>query len=160
MNEPGEGLLRITGIASVVFTIGTAVHAFVIINDQTLQRMFELAGAEPVPGFLTVFRAVGCLYVAGNALGVLALQGKPRTWLFWVVITVNATQAAGVLMVPPEMWTAVREAYGIPGRLPSLITDGGALVLVVTLAGTAIATRSVRTQKKPARKHTERAAKR
>lgn len=147
----GDRLLKITGIASVVFTIGTALHAFVIVNDQTLQRMFELAGADPQPGFLTAFRAVGCLYIAGNAVGVLALEGKPRTWLFWFVVAVNATQAAGIKLVPPEMWTAIREEFGIPGMLPSLVTDGGALVLTLTLLITAAATKSVWAQKKPAR---------
>ncbi|MEV6237990.1 hypothetical protein [Lentzea sp. NPDC051838] len=146
----GDRLLKITGIASVVFTIGTALHAFVIINEQTLQRMFELAGAEPQPGFLTAFRAVGCVYVVGNAIGILALKGKPRAWLFWVVIAVNATQAAGIKMVPPEMWTAVKEEFGVVGMLPSLITDGGALVLTLTLAITAVARKSVWAQKKPA----------
>ena len=96
----GERILKITGIASVIFTIGTALHAFVIVNEQTLARMFELAEAEPTPGFLTAFRAVGCLYIAGNAAGILALQGKPRTWLFWLVLAVNATQAVGVAAVP------------------------------------------------------------
>lgn len=147
----GERILKITGIASVIFTVGTALHAFVIVNEQTLARMFELAEAEPTPGFLTAFRAVGCLYIAGNAAGILALQGKPRTWLFWLVLAVNATQAAGVAAVPPEMWTATREQFGIPGMLPSLITDGGALVLTATLVVTAAATRSVWAQKRPAR---------
>ena len=147
----GDKLLKITGVASVIFTIGTALHAFVIVNDQTLDRMFELAGADPQPGFLTVFRAVGCLYIAGNAIGVLALTGKLRTWLFWVVIAVNATQAAGIKLVPPEMWTATREEFGIAGMLPSLVTDGGALVLTLTLLISAATTKSVWAQKKPAR---------
>ncbi|MGI5502539.1 hypothetical protein [Lentzea sp. CA-135723] len=149
MRNLGPALLRTTGIASIVFTIGTALHAFVIINDQTLHRMFELAGAEPQPGFLTAFRAVGCVYVVGNAIGVLALTAKPRTWLFWVVLAVNATQAAGVGMVPPEMWTAVREEFGVPGMLPSLVTDGGALVLVVVLVTASIAAKSVWAQRSP-----------
>ncbi len=64
-------------------------------------------------------------------------------WLFWVVIGVNATQAAGLLMVPPEMFTAARERFGSVGVLPSLVTDGGAAVVVIVLLGSLAATRTV-----------------
>ncbi|WP_433264624.1 hypothetical protein ACQPZF_35595 [Actinosynnema sp. CS-041913] len=128
-------LLVLTGWASVVFAVGTAVHAFVVVDEQTLTRMMVLAGADPgqAPGFLAGFRVVGCLYLVGNALGVLALRRRPSRWLFWMVLVVNATQAAGVLLVPPEVFTAAWERFGVAGVLPSLVTDVGALVLVVVL---------------------------
>lgn len=155
MSKLGDRLLITTGLASVVFTIGTALHAFVIVNAETLERMMVLAGTTPnaadAQGFLTAFRAVGCLYIAGNAIGILALQGKPRKWLFWVVITVNATQAAGLMMVPPEMFTAVEERFGPAGTLPSIITDGGAAVLALTLMTSALLTRSTWAWGRPAR---------
>ncbi|MBW4721521.1 hypothetical protein KZQ38_30470 [Saccharothrix sp. SC076] len=136
-------LLVVTGWASVVFAVGTAVHAFVVVDEQTLTRMMVLAGADPgqAPGFLVGFRVVGCLYVVGNALGVLALRG-PSRWLFWVVLAVNATQAAGVKLVPPEVFTAARERFGVVGVLPSLVTDVGALVLVVVLVTASAVTRA------------------
>ncbi|MDA3644493.1 hypothetical protein LZ318_30215 [Saccharopolyspora indica] len=140
-------LLVLTGLASVIFTIGTAVHGFLVVNEQTLRQMMELAGvapesaAEQVPGFLLGFRAVGCLYVIGNALGVLALRRRPSRWLFWVVLAVNATQAAGVVMVPPAMFTAARETFGVVGVLPSLVTDAGAGVLALVLIVVSISTR-------------------
>ncbi|MEV0676488.1 hypothetical protein AB0I60_08180 [Actinosynnema sp. NPDC050436] len=141
-------LLVLTGIASLVFTAGTAVQAFVVVDEQTLTRMMVVAGtppgaaAEQVPGFLLGFRAVGCLYLVGNALGVLALRGRPDRWLFWVVLITNATQAAGVVMVPPAMSVAARERFGVVGALPSLVTDLGALVLVVVLVVASVATRA------------------
>ncbi len=142
-------LLVVTGVASVVFTVGTALQAFVVVDDWTLWRMMVLAGADPevavgqVPGFLVGFRAVGCLCLVGNALGVLALFRRPHRVLFWVVLVVNVTQAAGVVLVPPEMFTAARERFGVVGMLPSLVTDIGALVLVVVLVAVSVATRGV-----------------
>ncbi|MBB5953499.1 hypothetical protein FHS29_000069 [Saccharothrix tamanrassetensis] len=137
-------LLVLTGWASVVFTVGTAVHAFVVVDEQTLTRMMVLAGADPgqAPGFLIGFRVVGCLYLVGNALGVLALRRRPSRWLFWVVLVVNGTQAAGVLLVPPEVFTAAQERFGVVGLLPSLVTDVGALVLVVVLVTASAITRA------------------
>lgn len=156
-------LMVATGVASVVFTIGTAIHAFVIVNEQTLHRMMELAGADPAgaPGFLTTFRIIGSLYIVGNAIGVLALARKATRWLFWTVLAVNVTQAAGVRMVPPEMWTATREHFGVAGMLPSLVTDGGALILAVTLVIASARARQVWGRpwecRRPARSGTRRA---
>ncbi|MFC9433598.1 hypothetical protein [Nocardia sp. NPDC057030] len=128
-------LLLLAGSASIVFTIGTALHAFVIVNRDTLTHMMILADADPAgaEGFLVVFRLVGCVYLIGNAIGILALRRGPATWLFWLVLAVNGTQAAGLKAVPPEMFTAARAEFGWPGTLPSLITDGGAALLALTL---------------------------
>ncbi|TCN50841.1 hypothetical protein EV641_111117 [Rhodococcus sp. SMB37] len=143
--RPTGPLMIFVGLASAVFTVGTALHAFVIVTPETLERMMVLAGADPggVDGFLSIFRAVGVAYIIGNAVGVWALRRRPSMWLFWVVIGVNATQAAGLLMVPPEMFTAARERFGSVGVLPSLVTDGGAAVVVIVLLGSLAATRTV-----------------
>src|ERR1041384_445886 len=103
-------------LCSVIFTIGTALHGFVIIDLGVLERTMVLAGqsadqaAVNAPGFLTGFRVVGAIFVVGNALGLLALRGG--NWLFWVVLGVNAGQAAGVVMVPFEMFEAAVDEYG------------------------------------------------
>jgi hypothetical protein len=122
-------------LCSFVFTLGTALHGFVIIDLAVLERTMVLAGADVsgAPGFLTGFRIVGAVFVAGNALGLLALRGWP--WLFWVVLAVNAGQAAGVVMVPFVMFEAVVAEYGWAGVLPTVVTDGGALILVLIMLG-------------------------
>jgi hypothetical protein len=122
-------------VCSVVFTLGTALHGFVIIDLAVQERTMLLAGSDVAgaPAFLTGFRIVGAVFVLGNALGLLALRGWP--WLFWVVLAVNAGQAAGVVMVPFVMFEAVVAEYGWVGVLPSVVTDGGALVLVLIMLG-------------------------
>ncbi|MFB8275331.1 hypothetical protein [Nocardia colli] len=96
------------------------------------------ADADPVgvEGFLTAFRLVGCVYLIGNAIGILALRRRPSPWLFWLIFAVNATQAVGLKAVPAEMFTAARDEFGWPGMLPSLITDGGAALLAIILLAT------------------------
>lgn len=134
-----------SGVASAVFTIGTAVQCFVIVDTDTLERMMELAdpaSADAMPWFLITFRLVGCLYILGNAVGVLAVLRRPWPWLFWLVLCVNATQAVGLVLVPPEMYTVANERFGIAGILPTLVTDGGAVVLVVVLMAVFAATRA------------------
>ncbi|MFC6015585.1 hypothetical protein ACFP2T_05170 [Plantactinospora solaniradicis] len=126
-----------TFVCSVVFTIGTTVQTFVIVDLDTLEQMMRLAGVsaaeatDSAPGFLAGFRVVGALFIVGNALGMLALRG--RTWVFWLVVVVNAGQAAGVFMVPTEMFEAAVDNFGWVGVLPSVVTDGGALVLLAVL---------------------------
>ncbi|WP_282776394.1 MULTISPECIES: hypothetical protein [unclassified Nocardia] len=141
---PGA-LLMATGVASAVFTLGTAVQCFVIVDLETLDRMMELAdpaAADAMPWFLIVFRLAGSLYIVGNAVGMLGLLRRPWPWLFWIVVLVNATQAAGLVLVPPEMFTAAREEFGISGILPTVVTDGGAAVLTVVLVVTFLGTRA------------------
>ncbi|MEO3828481.1 hypothetical protein [Actinomadura sp. B10D3] len=128
---------------SLVFTAGTLLHGFVVMNPDTMEATMRLAGKPPAeaadaaPGFLTGFRIVGAIYAVGNALGMLALRG--RAWVFWVALLVNATQAAGPFgMIPAEMFQAVSDAYGPAGLLPSLITDGGALMLTLVLLATLV----------------------
>ncbi|MFY1686877.1 hypothetical protein [Plantactinospora sp. WMMB782] len=122
---------------SILFVVGTALQNFVIIDLRAMVEMMRLAGATEAqaladaPGFLTGFRIVGCVYLVGNAVGLLARTG--RSWVFWTVLVVNATQAAGLVMIPPEVFEATRDRFGIPGLLPSYLTDGGAALLTVVL---------------------------
>lgn len=128
----------LTAVCSVVFAIGTALHGWLVITPETLEAMMRLSGrtaaqaAAEAPGFLTGFRWVAVAYVVGNALGVLALRG--RRWTFWLVVLVNATQAAGPLgPVPPTLYRAVIDTHGPAGLLPFLVTDCGALLLTAAL---------------------------
>ena len=127
----------LTAVCSLIFTIGTALQNFVIVNEPMLVDTMQLAGLSPedaaaqAPGFLTGFRLVGTVFIIGNALGMLALRGW--TWVFWLAIVVNLAQAAGVVVIPGEVFQASLDRYGIPGLLPSIVTDGGALILVVIL---------------------------
>ncbi|MFI5584171.1 hypothetical protein ACIA5G_03995 [Amycolatopsis sp. NPDC051758] len=128
-----SGLRWWVAVCSVVFGLGTAVQNFVVINASLVARAAELAGSPASDGFLVGLRLVGAVYLVGNLLGVLALTG--RAWVFWVVLAVNATQAAGVFVIPPAVFRASVELSGWAGLLPSLVTDGGALVLTVVLLG-------------------------
>jgi hypothetical protein len=130
-------LQLLTTIMSVIFTIGTTLQNFVIVNREMLEETMQLAGQTPdeaasnAPGFLLGFRIVGCLYMVGNAIGILSFKGW--SWVFWVALVVNVTQAFGFVAIPSEVWEASLDRYGIPGILPSAITDGGALILAVLL---------------------------
>ncbi|WP_409186154.1 hypothetical protein F9C11_18710 [Amycolatopsis sp. VS8301801F10] len=75
----------------------------------------------------------GCLYVVGNAAGLLALRG--RTWTFWVVVAVNGRQAAGVFVIPPAVFDASVTLHGPAGIPRSLLIDGGAVLLAAVLLG-------------------------
>ncbi|MEU1898041.1 hypothetical protein ABZ512_06655 [Nocardiopsis dassonvillei] len=127
----------LTAVCSVVFTVGTALQNFAVVDAEMMLRTMEAAGMSgaqaerEAPGFLLGFRAVGCLFIVGNALGVLALWG--RTWVFWLVVAVNAGQAAGVVMIPPEVFRTSVDLYGPVGLLPTAVTDGGALLLLAVL---------------------------
>lgn len=127
-------------VCSLVFTVGTLVQNVVVMDLPMMERAMALAGAPDgdAPGFMSGLRAVGWVFVAGNALGMLAPYGW--RWLYWVVLLVNVGQAAGVVLapfgigpIPPEVFRATVDVHGWVGLLPSLVTDGGAVVLVVVL---------------------------
>ena len=124
-------------LCSIVFVIGTALQTFVIIDEQAIVDMMRSAGASAekaaadAPGFLRGFRIVGGVYLIGNAAGLLARTGRPS--LFWVVLSVNLTQAAGVVVIPPEVFEVTRDRFGVAGLLPSWVTDGGAALLSLLL---------------------------
>ncbi|WP_030670015.1 hypothetical protein [Streptomyces rimosus] len=124
------------GMCSLVFTIGTAVHNFVIINNELVEMMMRASGsADPTasaPGFTLGLRIVGCLFILGNAAGVLALRSRSCA-VWWLVFAVNCTQGLGFWVIPPSMWDAATDLYGTWGIVPSAVTDGGALLLTLTM---------------------------
>jgi|GEM_PF-2143166 len=127
----------LVAVCSLIFTIETAIQNFVIVDLEMLEHTMQLAGSTPAeaaddaPGFLFGFRIVGTLFIIGNALGMLALTG--RNWVFWLALVVNIGQAAGVVMIPPEVFEATNDIHGPAGLLPTIVTDGGALLLVIVL---------------------------
>jgi hypothetical protein len=139
-------LQQFTAICSLIFTIGTTIQNFVIVDLDLMEQTMRLAGQtaaeakDNAPGFLLGFRIVGCVYMVGNAIGMLALRGYP--WVFWVAILVNVTQGLGFVAIPPEFWEAARDRYGFAGLLPSIVTDGGAIILALALIGSFIAYRT------------------
>lgn len=138
---------------SAVFVIGTAIQAFVIIDEQAMIDMMRHAGRPEdralteAPGFLLGFRIVGCVYLLGNALGLLARRGRP--WLFWAVLLVNVTQAAGLVVIPSEVFDVTVDRFGAVGLLPSLLTDGGAAILSLILIGSLVRYRTPWAYHKP-----------
>lgn len=129
-------LQLVVGLCSVVFTVGTALHNFAVIDVSVIEEMMRSAGgADPAgeaPGFTSGFRLVGSFYIAANAVGVLALWFRPR-WLYWWVLAVNVTQGLGWVMIPPQMWSVAAEHHGAAAVLPSAVTDGGAVLLSIVL---------------------------
>jgi hypothetical protein len=91
-------------------------------DEDLVEHTMRLAGqtAANAPGFLAGFRIVGCVYIVGNAIGLLALTGWK--WVFWTALAVNLTQAAGVIVIPREFFHASIDRYGTAGVLPSLLT--------------------------------------
>jgi hypothetical protein len=127
-----------TVAASVVFTTGTAIQNFVIINLEMIEHSMRLAGlsateaADQAPDLLILLRTVGAAFIVGNAVGLLATRGQ--TWVFWTVLVVNLAQAAGPLgMIPSAVYRASIDLYGPVGITPTLITDGGAAMLASAL---------------------------
>ncbi|MEV5890340.1 hypothetical protein [Nonomuraea fuscirosea] len=132
-----------TAAASAVFTLGTAAQNFVIIDLGMIEHSMRLAGLAPeraaaqAPGLLLFLRAVGVLFIAGNAIGLLAPRG--RAWVFWTVLAVNLGQASGPFgMIPAEVYRASIDLYGPAGLLPTVITDGGAVLLALALLASLI----------------------
>lgn len=150
-------LQLLTAVCSVVFLIGTTLQNFVVVDTQLIATMMEEAGgSDPsgeAPGFTTGFRIVGCVYMVGNALGILVYWSR-ATWLYWVVLAVNGTQGLGYVMIPSEMWTAVDARYGVAGLLPSLITDGGAALLAILLIVAVVRYRQPWAQRRTETEHT------
>jgi hypothetical protein len=80
---------------------------------------------------------------------MLVLRGY--RWVFWVVILVNVTQGLGFVAIPPEFWEAARDRYGLAGLLPSIVTDGGAIILAIALIGSFIRYRTAWAHQRPDR---------
>ncbi|MBP1947119.1 hypothetical protein [Virgibacillus litoralis] len=138
-------------LCSIIFTIGTTLQNFVIVNISLIETMMQMADAPnpegQAPGFTNGFRLVGCIYIIGNALGILAFRVR-STILWWVILVVNFTQGLGFVMIPSSMWVAAISEYGIWGILPSAITDGGAIILAIIMIYTMVKYRSTWAQQR------------
>lgn len=138
-------LQRAVASCSLIFALGTALHNFVIIDPSFIETMMKMAGvsnpAAEAVSFTKGFRIVGCLYIVGNALGVLSIKSRSGA-LWWILLFVNMTQGLGFALIPASMWRLALDVYGVWGILPSAITDGGALVLVMTMIYSMIKYRS------------------
>ncbi|GHH37318.1 hypothetical protein [Amycolatopsis oliviviridis] len=123
----------VTVLCSVVFVLGTALQNYVIIDLDLIEASMRLKGADTAeaPTYLSALRLVGNVFIAGNALGLLVWFR--RRWLFWPVLAFNVGQAFGVFVVPFEVHRAAIGEHGWPGVLPSLVTDGGAVILSIVL---------------------------
>jgi hypothetical protein len=96
-----------------------------------LSGMSAAEAAMDAPGFLSMWRMVGVTYIIGNAIGLLAPRGDAN--VFWVVLLVNASQAAGIFVISPTVLTAMQEVNGGAAYVTTLIVDGGALILTAIL---------------------------
>ncbi|MEU6858580.1 hypothetical protein AB0B28_06885 [Glycomyces sp. NPDC046736] len=145
-DRTGRRMQVFIGVFAVVFTIGTALHNFLIIDTAVIEQMMrEAGGADPAgdaPGFLSGFRVVGTVYIVANAVGIAALWARPK-WLYWWVLAVNATQGLGWVMIPTVMWSVVADRYGPLGILPSAVTDGGAVVVAIVMIAVLVRSRAV-----------------
>lgn len=123
----------VTVLCSIVFVAGTALQNYVVIDLDLIEASMRLKGVETgdAPAYLSALRLVGNVFIVGNALGLLVWFR--RRWLFWPVLAVNVGQAFGVFVVPFEVHRAAIDAHGWPGVLPSLVTDGGAVILSIVL---------------------------
>ncbi|WP_410648308.1 hypothetical protein [Amycolatopsis sp. cmx-4-54] len=123
----------VTVLCSVVFVLGTTLQNYVIIDLDLIEASMRLKGVDTdgAPAYLSALRLVGNVFIAGNALGLL-VWFRWR-WLFWPVLVVNIGQAFGVYVVPFEVHRAAIAEHGWPGVLPSLVTDGGAVILSIVL---------------------------
>ncbi|RSN25433.1 hypothetical protein DMC63_04670 [Streptomyces sp. WAC 05977] len=139
----------VTVLCSIVFVLGTTLQNYVIIDLGLIEASMRLKGADiaGAPTYLSALRLVGNVFIVGNALGLLVWFGWRR--LFWPVLAVNVAQAFGVYVVPFEVHRAAIAEHGWPGVLPSLVTDGGAVILSIVL--TTAYVRSLRRKGDPVR---------
>jgi hypothetical protein len=144
-----------TAVGGLVFAVGTAVQAFVVITPDTVARAMALAGRAPAeiaagaPDLVTTLRVVGIGFLVANLLLLAAPRG--RTWTFWLALAVATGQALGVVagMVPWVVLQATYERFGVAGLLPTLVTDGGSAVLAVLLLVSLVRYRSTWARLRP-----------
>ncbi len=133
----------VTVLCSIVFAAGTALQNYVIIDLDLIEASMRLKGVETgdAPAYLGALRLVGNVFIVGNLLGLL-VWFRWR-WLFWPVLAVNVGQALGVYVVPFEVHRAAIDEHGWPGVLPSLLTDGGAVILSILLLAAYVRSRRI-----------------
>lgn len=122
-----------TAVCSLVCAAGTLLQNLLILDVDLVRLALESArgSTSDAPGFLTGLRTAGWFFLAGNAVGLLALTGK--TWVFWAAMLVNAAQAASAVLLPLAVFDASAELYGRAGLLPAMLAYGGAALLALVL---------------------------
>lgn len=116
-----------TAAASLITTVGTAIVLGYVSPDMLHARFPDLTD-DWIGGFLPVFQAVGFVFLAANAIGLLAPLGRP--WVFYVVLVLDLVQGIG--FVGFDRQDAGLRGLGLVG---SIATDGGGgLVGLVLLA--------------------------
>ncbi|MCF6473218.1 hypothetical protein FAF44_33265 [Nonomuraea sp. MG754425] len=137
-----------TFACSFVFAVCALLQGWLMVNEEIVELSFRLAGDEAAeasaaaPEFLTGFRVVAACQVLGNSLGMFALRGSP--WSYWTALSVNLTQAGGLLgLIPAQLYRAALRAHGPAGLLPAFMICGGAVVLAVLLINSIVPFRKI-----------------
>jgi hypothetical protein len=135
-SEVTKNLQKIIGSSSIIFTIGTFVHNFFIINTSLIKIMMQNSNVQEIDmeaiKFTNNFRMIGCIYIIGNSIGIVSFKILLKIF-WWVILIINFTQGLGFIMIPKIFWEIVFKEYGLLGLLPTIITDGGGLILSIIM---------------------------
>jgi hypothetical protein len=127
-----KNLQKIIGSGSIIFTMGTFIHNFFIINVPMIKTVMQNSNVQEVDieaiKFTNNFRIIGCIYIIGNSIGIVSFKIVLKIF-WWVILIINFTQGLGFIMIPKIFWEIVFKEYGLLGLLPTIITDGGGLIL-------------------------------
>jgi hypothetical protein len=117
---------------SIILTAGTFFHNFLIINENLIFEMMKFSAVENVLKesitFTRNFRIIGCIYIIANFCGVLSVKYCNK-FIWSIILITNFTQGLGFIMIPPIVWKTIYNHYGILGLIPTVITDGGGLII-------------------------------
>jgi hypothetical protein len=135
--EATKNLQKIIGSSSIIFTIGTFIHNFFIINVSLIKIMMQNSNIQEIDieaiKFTNNFRIIGCIYIIGNSIGIVSFKIVLKIF-WWVILIINFTQGLGFIMIPKIFWEIVFKEYGLLGLLPTIITDGGGLILSILMS--------------------------
>lgn len=137
--RPGR-LQVLVAVCSLLLTVGTALHIFAAFDHRVIHQGLVDSGLADAPTATAVFvglRGLGVLFMAANALGILALWARPE-WLFGTVLGVNIVQALTWVLIPNAVWSAAQDAYGWSHTVPGMMVIGTALAVAVILTATLV----------------------
>lgn len=114
-------------VGSLLTTIGTAIVLGYVTPEQIAAHSPDLS-AQQINNFLIGYRIVGFVFLAANAVGLLAMSGK--AWVFYFILALDIIQGIGFL-------TFDRTTAGLRdlGNVASITTDGGGGVLALVMLG-------------------------